>query len=342
MDKLKRAGLFTDIHFGRKNNSKVHNEDCKNYIAWFIQQCKEYEVDHIAFLGDWFEERTSIDSLTQRYAFDAAQDLNALGVPIFFIVGNHDLYYRDNRAVYASYIYNSLENFWLIDKPIICQDTLIPTLYSPFLFEPEYANLSKYFDIPIWMGHFEFKGFVLTGDTVVKESGPDPDKFTAPQFIFSGHFHKRQNSKNIHYIGNTFPMDFGDVNDNSRGMAIFDYVSESVQYIDWEDCPKYQKVKLSELKANPSLLQEGARVKCIADIDITYSQNSELKSKMLDVYDLREFSIEEVMTVTVSDSELTEEELELETTTNLVRLLLGKIESDKIENDKLIEIYDGL
>ena len=63
---------------------------------------------------------------------------------------------------------------------------------------------------------------------------------------------------------------------------------------------------------------------------------------MLEVYDLREFSIEEVMTVTVSDSELTEEELELETTTNLVRLLLGKIESDKIENDKLIEIYDGL
>ena len=104
MHKLKRAGMFTDIHFGRKNNSKIHNEDCKNFINWFKGQCLEYEVDHIVFLGDWFEERTAIDSLTSKYAMDCAATLNELDVPIYFIVGNHDLYYRDNREVFASYI----------------------------------------------------------------------------------------------------------------------------------------------------------------------------------------------------------------------------------------------
>jgi DNA repair exonuclease SbcCD nuclease subunit len=342
MQKLKRAGMFTDIHFGRKNNSKIHNEDCKSFTLWFKDQCVKYDVDHIVFLGDWFEERTAIDSLTSKYAMDCASILNDVGIPIYFIVGNHDLYYRDNREVFASYIYKSLENFVLVDEPLISEDTIVPTLYSPFLFEHEYADLSGYFDVPIWMGHFEFKGFVLTGDTVVKESGPDPDKFSAPDKIFSGHFHKRQHSKNISYIGNAFPMDFGDANDNDRGMAIYDYESGDTQYINWEDCPKYMRVKLSEINENPDILSDNARVKCVADVDITFSENSELKQKMITDHQLREFTIEEVMTVTVVDSELTEEDVQNESTNALVRKMLKNIESDKIENDLLISEYDKL
>ena len=118
---------------------------------------------------------------------DAAIKLNSVGVPVFFIVGNHDLYYRDNREVYASYVYRNLDNFVIVDKPIVNKDMFVPTLFTPYLFEHEYPTLSKYFDIPIWVGHFEFRGFILTGDTVVNESGPDPDKFSAPKRIFSGH-----------------------------------------------------------------------------------------------------------------------------------------------------------
>lgn len=342
MGKLKRAALFTDIHFGRKNNSDVHNQDCTNFITWFISQCKKYEVDHVAFLGDWFEERDSVNSLTGKYAMDCAKMLNDMGIPIYFIVGNHDLYYRDNRNVFASYIYSGLENFVLIDEPLVVQETLVPTLYSPFLFEEEYGSLSKYFDIPIWMGHFEFKGFVLTGETFKKETGPDPDKFSAPEHIFSGHFHKRQSAKNVSYIGNAFPMDFGDINDNKRGMAIFDYESSEAQYIDWEDCPKYMRVTLSDVLADPSILSENARVKCIADSDITYSENSEIKQRLIEDHDLREFIIEENMTVTVTDGELTEEELETENTSSLVITLLGRVESPRIDTDTLIEMYKEL
>lgn len=342
MKKLKRGGLFSDIHFGRKNNSKIHNQDCANYIDWFCSQCKVFDVDHVVFLGDWFEERQAIDSLTAKIALDCARQIDSLGIPVYFIVGNHDLYYRDNREVFATYVYSSLSNFVMIDRPTINEDTVVPTLLSPFLFEPEYPDLAKYFDIPVWMGHFEFKGFVLTGDTVKKESGPDPDKYSAPTRIFSGHFHKRQSSKNISYIGNTFPMDFGDVNDVDRGMAIYDYEADEVQYINWEDCPRYTRINLSELMEKPSVLKSGARVKCIADIDITYNQNSELKKVLTEKYSLRELTIEEVMTVTVNEGELTEEEIEMESTNNLVRKLIQRIESDEIDNQKLLDEYDKL
>lgn len=342
MTKLKKAALCTDLHFGRKNNSEIHNKDCTNFVNWFIERCHEHEADHIVFLGDWFEERDSIDTRTTTYAMDCAKLLNAVGVPVYFIVGNHDLYYRDNRGVYASYIYSPLENFVLIDEPLVVTDTFSPTLYCPFMFEDEYPTLSKYFDIPVWMGHFEFKGFVLTGETFKKESGPDPDKFSAPDHIFSGHFHKRQSAKNVSYIGNAFPMDFGDTNDNDRGMAIFDYESSQIQYINWDACPKYMKVKLSEVLADPSILSDGARVKCIADSNITYSQNSELKQKLITDNNLREFILEEELVVTIADGELTDEEIQSESMTDIVIKLLGRVESDDIDNEKLVEIYMGL
>lgn len=334
--------MFTDIHFGRKNNSDIHNQDCTNFVKWFIDQCIKYNADHIVFLGDWFEERDSINSLTTKWAMDCAKLINAVGIPVYFIVGNHDLYYRDNRDVYASYIYSSLENFILIDEPMVEYNTLMPTLYAPFLFEEEYGSLSKYFDVPIWMGHFEFKGFVLTGETFVKDTGPDPDNFSPPDHIFSGHFHKRQSSKNVSYIGNAFPMDFGDINDNDRGMVIFDYEANEIQYINWGDCPKYMKVKLSEVLENPEILHTNARVRCIADSDITYSENSEIKQRLIKECGLREFNIEENMTVTVSDGELTEEEVATENTSSLVITLLGRVEGDRINTDTLIEMYKGL
>lgn len=342
MGKLKRAALCTDIHFGRKNNSELHNEDCSTYIDWFIEKCLEYEADHIVFMGDWFEERDSINSLTSKYAMNCAIKLNNVGIPVYFIVGNHDLYYRDNRDVFASYIYSSLENFIMVDSPIVSDLTLTPTLYSPFLFEDEYPDLAQYFNVPIWMGHFEFKGFVLTGETFKKESGPDPDKFSSPTHIFSGHFHKRQQSKNITYIGNTFPMDFGDANDYERGMAIYDYEVDEIQFVDWDDCPKYMKASLTEIQDDPSIIKEGSRVKIIADTDITHSGSSDLKQKLMVDYNLREFNIEETITIAVSDGEFTDDEISSSSVTELVRIQINKIESDDIDNEMLIEIFDGL
>lgn len=342
MDKLKRASLLADLHFGRKNNSRIHNEDCKQYIDWFLSNCKNHNIDHIVFLGDWFEERDSINSLTSKYGMDAANALNEFGVPVFFIIGNHDLYYRDNRDVYASYAYKHLNNFIIVDAPIVYTETYKKTLFTPFLFEDEYSTLSSYFDIPIWMGHFEFKGFVITGDTIVKESGPDPNNFSIPDHIFSGHFHKRQQSKNITYIGNAFPMDFGDANDNDRGMAIYDYITDHIEFINWEECPKYVKINLSDIINDKITIDENARVRCIADTDITYTQSSEIKQTILDKYNLREFNIEEIIKPIEMTSELTAEEIRTESINSLVRKLLNRIESEQIDSEILVKIYDDL
>ena len=38
---FKKAAVFTDIHFGLKGNSRVHNDDCEEFIDWYIQTAKD-------------------------------------------------------------------------------------------------------------------------------------------------------------------------------------------------------------------------------------------------------------------------------------------------------------
>ena len=37
---FKTAACFTDIHYGLKQNSRLHLEDCRRYVDWFIAEAK--------------------------------------------------------------------------------------------------------------------------------------------------------------------------------------------------------------------------------------------------------------------------------------------------------------
>lgn len=343
---FKKAAMFTDIHFGRKSNSEVHNQDCLNAIDFFCTNIKaDPEIDHIVFLGDWHEQRSAINGVTLKYSYEGAKRLNAIGLPVFFIVGNHDMHFRNHREVFTTEIFDALENFHVISEPTVIPTTTGGALISPFLIEEEYPELVKYLSLKTWFGHFEFQGFVLTGETTIMEHGPDPEKYHKPTKIFSGHFHRRQSKKNIHYIGNIFPMDFSDANDNSRGMAVYEYSTDTLKYIDWVDCPKYVRANLSDvLKSPKKLLKSDARVKVDVDTDLTFEENLELKATLLEKYGLRELAFEEqkVELPEVSDAEKEVNEMNLGSLSEVIVELLKRIKSDKIDSEKLANIYRSL
>lgn len=157
---IKKSSLFTDIHWGAQRNSELHNSDCMRFIEWFCDQTINNNCDSIIFLGDWFENRNSINILTFNNSLNALRKLNLLNIPIFFIVGNHDLYYRNNRDIHSLDFLNEFSNVVIIDTPIILDDN---KLLCPFLFKDEYpeitpiVNKSKYV-----FGHWEFRNFYLT------------------------------------------------------------------------------------------------------------------------------------------------------------------------------------
>jgi DNA repair exonuclease SbcCD nuclease subunit len=278
-----------------------------------------------------------------------AELLNQLGIPVIMCVGNHDMYYRDKRDVYTTEIFAPFENITLVyDSPKI-----FPmlgdkgALVSPYLMPEEYPELLQYTNMPIWWGHFEFSGFVITGDTRVLEHGPDHKPYKAVKHIFSGHFHKRQCKDNVCYIGNAFPADFSDANDAERGAFLYSYDDDASSFYNWGadfGMPTYVKANLSEIIEDPDThLKKNARVRCLADIDLTLEDSNELRDTLMKKYGLRELTFEEMSTdEALTDTDMDLEGMELETTTNIVVELLGRIKEPKIDNQKLIKVYKDL
>lgn len=343
--KLRRGGFFTDIHFGRKSNSPEHNQDCLDYIEWFINQVKKYECDYIAFLGDWNENRSSLNINTLNYAYQGAKLINNIGLPVYFLIGNHDLYYRNSREIHSVIHHDQFDNFQLIEKPTVIDDILGKVFFCPYLFHEEYKDLTEYLTIPIWAGHFEFKGFIVTGYNVKMPTGPDPKDFKKPKKIFSGHFHKRQKQGNVQYIGNCFPMDFGDVHDNKRGMMVYDHENNKTIFEDWKECPKYTKTKLSILiEDSDKILSPKTHVSCIVDVPLEYNENHNLKKQLTIHYDLRQITMEETPDISKALEDTTKQyNLEkLQTVDDVVLEMLKHIETEHIDNNILIAEYKKL
>ena len=283
------------------------------------------------------------------YSYRAAKKLNDLGLPVYFVIGNHDLYHRHTRELYSSINFHEFSNFTVINVPTLVSEIGDGVLLSPYLFHEEYVNLTQYLTTKTWWGHFEFKGFQVTGSGMLMPSGPDADNFSGPLRIFSGHFHKRQASKNVVYIGNTMPTNYSDAGDINRGMMVYDHPTDDVTFLDWDDCPKFTRVTLTDLLNNKVKLHQGSRIKCVINSPITFEDSVQLRQKFTDEYALREFTMEEsgeqAEALTDTDTEVDVELNDDGTITNiddLVIQMLSEIKSDMISNTTLIEQYKRL
>src|SRR5699024_3327786 len=161
-EKLQKGAYFTDIHFGRRSNCSVHNQDCLDFIDFFCSEVyKDSSIDHIVFLGDWHENRTNLDLNTLNYSREGMSKLNDLGVPIFILVGNHDIRYISSRGIHSIPHFNEFSNVIVVDEPTFFPQIENGAFMCPFIFQEEYAFLSsgaaegETNGAKTWLGHFE-------------------------------------------------------------------------------------------------------------------------------------------------------------------------------------------
>ncbi len=347
--KLKKAYCFTDIHLGIRGNAEQSNQDCVDFIKWFCDEVrKDKEADHIVILGDFFENRNALNVLTIDYAIRGIKLLSELNLPVYILVGNHDLYFRHSRDITSLSIFDNFPNINVIKNPTVIEEIGDHgALMCPYLFHDEYPKLKDYLDTPVWWGHFEFRGFVITGYNIVMPTGPTHEEYKSIKRIFSGHFHKRQTKDNTTYIGNAFPTNFADSNDARRGITIYDYDEDNVSHRSWPNQPMFHKIKLSTLLESENVAQiinKNSRVRCIVDVPITFEESITLKASFIKQYNLREFSLEEsndlkaVLNETEADQTTTDggEELPIN---QLITKLLKEIKSETVKADQLVTIF---
>ena len=335
---FKKAAVFTDIHFGLKGNSKVHNDDCEEFVDWYIQKAKENNCETGIFCGDWHHNRNSLNITTMDATLRSLEKLGNSFEQFFYFPGNHDLYYKDKRDIHSVEFGKHVPGITVVNEITEDDDVCL----VPWLVGDEWKKLQK-IKARYMFGHFELPHFYMNAMVQMPDHGElNASHFQHQEYVFSGHFHKRQKQGKIHYIGNAFPHNYADAWDDARGMMILDKENnKEPEYINWENCPKFRTVKLSELlDKTDDILKSKMYLRVTLDLPISYEEAQFIKETFISQHDCREVTlipqkqIEEITTeVDISSFESVDQ---------IVSKEITAIESDTFNNKTLLDIYNEL
>jgi hypothetical protein len=334
---FKRAICFTDIHFGLKGNSVTHNEDCLNFVRWATELAKEQGCETAMFLGDWHNNRANINIVTLNYSLRALEHLNANFRDVYFIPGNHDLYYRDKRDIQSVEWARHLPNIHICNDWFSSGDVVI----APWLCGDDHKRISK-LKGKYMFGHFELPGYLMNAMVEMPDHGEvKREDFNNFEHVFSGHFHKRQTKKNITYIGNCFPHNYADAGDDERGVMILEWGQEP-EFHAWPDQPLYRVYNLSNVLDRPDqLLKLNMHARINLDIDISYEEASFIKETFMTSHQLREIKLIPQSSVDL-DSMVAQGNISFQSVDQIVSNQLTNIDSKQYNNKILLEIYQTL
>lgn len=334
---FKKAAIFTDIHFGLKSNSQLHNEDCLNFVKWATNKAKQEGCETAMFLGDWHNNRASINIVTLNYSLKALEYLNDNFERVYFIPGNHDLYYRDKRDIQSVEWARHLPNVQIVNDWFTSGDVVI----APWLVGDDHKRISK-LKGKYMFGHFELPHFYMNAMVQMPDHGEIKNEhFGNFDQVFTGHFHKRQQRQNITYIGNCFPHNYADAGDDDRGLTILEW-GKTPDYHAWPDQPRYRVLGLGAILNNAdSVLGQGMHVRVNIDIDISYEEATFIKETFMQSHKLREITL-----IPQKNADLNEFAIQgnvnFESVDQIVTNQLTSITSDHYDNNLLLDIYRNL
>jgi len=249
--------LITDTHFGARNDSQVFSDF---FYDFYQNQFFPYIIDHIdeicgvVHLGDCLDRRKYVNyktSMDFRKRFIGG--LLETYLPVRFIVGNHDIYYKNTLQVncYQELRLPGESNAWyIIDKPEVREINGLPIAMIPWITADNHADtmqLLKQSGAQIAMGHLEVKGFEMHSG-IVSDGGYEKSLFNNFDMVMSGHFHKRSTDGHINYLGCPYEMNWGDAGD-PKGFHTFDLKSRELEFILNEQI-MFEKIRYDDTKVD--------------------------------------------------------------------------------------------
>lgn len=336
-----KAVLWSDIHFGLRGNSIEHNEMCLEYMQWMIDLAKSKGITTSIFMGDYFHNRAVINISTMNYGLRGMRLLNDNFEKTYFLVGNHDMYYRQKRDVTSVKFAEEFPNIVLISEITEIDDCL----FVPFLVGDEWKSLEQYNDKYVF-GHLELPGYKLNSLVEMPDHGKESDNsFSKCEYVFSGHFHKRQqktldSGAQIHYIGNTFPHNFNDAWDDARGCVTLDWGGEPI-YQNWGNCPKFRTSNLADVLEDPMYyLGERVTAKVHIDIDVTAEEISFIRETYKKLFNMTDFKTTGAKASQVSLGN--DDEIHVESVDQVVIDQINSLDTNSLDKQLLIEIYESV
>lgn len=231
-----KVALITDTHAGARGDSPIFDsyfhQFYKNVFFPFLRQQNIKRVFH---LGDVVDRRKYINfNILNNFRRNFLHPLKEMGISMDVIPGNHDLYYKNTSDVNAvQEILGGWSNVKIHSDPEEIDIDGLKVLLIPWINQDNVdvaMNLINTSNAPYIFGHLEITGFLMHHGFYC-ENGLDRNIFNRYRAIFSGHFHNKSSEGNIHYLGSTYQMTFGDLG-SIKGFHVFDTGTGDLTFVE--------------------------------------------------------------------------------------------------------------
>jgi DNA repair exonuclease SbcCD nuclease subunit len=306
--------VFGDLHLGIKSDSLARLFVDVKFVEFLLDYVKKHSIDNLIFLGDWFNSREFINTITLSVGFELVSLLAKNVKEFVFILGNHDLESNSYQNVSSVIGYDTIKNVHLIKEPT---DGIVNgkyTLFVPWGFSNAGFDVIHKFDYIF--GHFSLPGNYIRYNKIninnldaIKEENLQTNDVRAfcdeclevGGVCFSGHIHVRSeqtyHENRIIFVGSPFEMSYGETN-SSHGFYIIDKQNNiRFDVVMSESIPRHITLKISSCFDEDGKLRtkeafsylKGNIVKKIIDKDLSSSEAMQLND-MLNSLDIFEFA----------------------------------------------------
>ena len=214
-----KVAILNDTHCGIRNSSEIFMEyQSRFYTDVFFPYLKEHNIKKILHLGDYYENRTSINFKAlhhnRRIFLDKLRDY---GIHMDIIPGNHDCYFKNTNRLNAlkELLGHYMSEVRIIEEPEVvdydgCKVALLPWINNEN--EKRVRDFISTCKADICGAHLELSGFEMQRGIECKD-GMDASTFAKFDMVLSGHFHTKSQNNNIHYLGSQMEFFWSDCND---------------------------------------------------------------------------------------------------------------------------------
>lgn len=265
---MARVLFIGDNHWGANRNSdRLLQQGIDVYRNFLFKIIENEKVDLCIDLGDFFDDREKVDIRVLQTVRNGV--LNNLPVPWYFIVGNHNLYYRNSdRVNNLVETIGDLPNVHIVDTPQqICGIDMFPWI-SPTNVE-SIKNYLENTNAKYCAGHFEFDSFMFDRTRMANVNERIPaNSFSKYTKVFSGHYHIASEKDNIIYVGAPWQLTAIDLGVEKRVLLLDTDTGEIQEYVNPNNLYAQYTLPLDgSLDGFTEDMFFGKRVKIIYNID---------------------------------------------------------------------------
>jgi len=235
-----KVAIISDTQYGSRQDYQPFLElNRKFFNKVFWPYLKEHNIKTIVHLGDLVEKRKHLSFLTADYLQkDFLQPIIDGDYQLHWLLGNHDIYFRESTQINASLLLNRKPGGTVIGSGIFVYDKAEEVVIGNkiILFVPWICDENREHSIKTieesrcrtLFGHLELHGMDLGGGRIMKAGLQiDLSKF---DMVLSGHYHHRSIKDNIYYVGSHAEFTWSDYGDE-HGFHILETDTMDIEFI---------------------------------------------------------------------------------------------------------------